>query len=397
MLTHSITQHPHYVHVSVQGRIDGMTVPQLDDLFASLITAGSRNICVNLAQVHYISSVGLRVFLKTQKQLTRAAGTLVIQKPSAEVHQVFTLSGFDKLFTFISDECDDAFGAEPVTAQSASRLWQEIEIREQNYPAQAGRLEVFGSTQPLQRASYTRQDVIDVPPEKCSWGCGLAALGAEFSEYSTYFGEAMMLHNACVVYPAVAHGAVDMMLGGTAPYHLLNGFCFDGAPQRIALLEHSAGFVSLQQLVEYVQDVSTTDLSGVILMGESKGLWGMNLRKVPLRRNHPDQTPIMDADLFSQWMNFPIEPGDFDQLIIGCGVVRKAGTTVAEELLPSDAEYHLHAGVFRDAILNKTAARFMDEIRSIVMESECTKVQHLLAKTCFSSVMVAIVPLQLGV
>jgi anti-anti-sigma factor len=397
MLTHNITQHPHYVHVSVQGRIDGMTVPQLDDLFASLITAGSRNICVNLAQVHYISSVGLRVFLKTQKQLSRAAGKLVIQQPSEEVHQVFALSGFDKLFTFISDECDDAFGAEPVTAQSASRLWQEIEIREQNYPAQAGRLEVFGSTQPLQRASYSRDDVIDVPPEKCVWGCGLAALGAEFSEYSAYFGEAMMLHNACVVYPAVAHGAVDMMLGGTAPYHLLNGFCFDGAPQRIALLEHSVGFVTLQQVVQYVQDVSTTDLSGVILMGESKGLWGMNLRKVPLRRNHPDQTPIMDADLFSQWMNFPIEPDDFDQLIIGCGVVKKPGAAVPGELVPQDAEYHLHAGVFRDAILNKTAARFMDEIRSIVMESECTKVQHLLAKTCFSSVMVAIVPLQLGV
>lgn len=397
MLTHSITQHPQYVHVSVQGRIDGMTVPQLDQLFVSLITAGSRNICVNLAEVHYISSVGLRVFLKTQKQLTRAAGKLVIQKPSAEVHQVFTLSGFDKLFTFISDECDDAFGAEPVTAQSASRLWHEIEIREQNYTAQAGRLEVFGSTQPLQRASYTRQDVIDVPPEKCTWGCGLAALGADFSEYSSYFGEAMMLQHACVVYPAVAHGAVDMMLGGTAPYHLLNGFCFDGTPQCIALLEHTSGFVTLQQVVEYVQDAATSELSGVILMGESKGLWGMNLRKVPLRRNHPDQTPIMDADHFSQWMNFPIEPGDFDQLIIGCGVVRKAGTTVAEELLPSDADYHLHGGVFSDAILNKTTNSFLDEIRSIVRESECTKVQHLLGKTCFSSVMVALVPLQVGV
>ena len=397
MLTHTIVKHDVYVHVSLQGRIDGMTTPELDQLFIDLITEGTRRICVNLQAIQYISSVGLRVFLKTQKQLTRAAGKLLIQHPSEEVLQVFTLSGFDKLFEFIQGDCDAFFGENPSSTVSQKRVWNQIDIEEEQYDNVYGKLITYGSTAPLHTSAYTEADVNDVLPQQINFGCGLAALGKEFSSYAPYFGEALVIEHACLVYPALEHAAVDMMLGGTAAYHFLNGFGFSGKFNQVALLEPQVGFITINQLIAYVQETARSEWNGVVLMGECKGLWGMNLRKVPLQENNPQGSDIMAQDSFASWMNFSIEPSDFDTLLIGCGVVKKTDAAIPENLadiLPRGGNAHIHGAVFNDVIMNKTLSSFSEEMRDIMREKECTKVQHLLSKTCFSSIMIGIIPLQ---
>jgi len=396
MLTQNIVKHANYVSISLQGRIDGITSPELDDLFREQINLGERYLCVNLENIHYISSVGLRVFLKILKQLKRAAGKLVIQNSSQEVNQVFTLSGFDKLFEFIEGDCDSYFSNEEKTAKTQKRIWNDIKIEEKRIDVKLGKLNIYGSTAPLRNASYEKSDVKEVSPPEIEYGCGLAALGSDFAGYASYFGEALVIDHACLVYPAQAHSAIDMMLGGTQAYNFLNGFGFNGDFEVIALLEPQEGFISINQIIPYLQEVATSDWFGVVIMGETKGLRGMNLRKVPLRQNNPQGVDILGQDTFADWMNFALEPGDFDDLVIACGLVKKPKTPITgnlTQIIQTGNEAHIHAVVFKDAILNKTISSFKSEMNTILKEAEGIKVQHLLPETCFASVLLGIIPL----
>ena len=86
--------------VSLSGRLDTNTSPELDlALKDELINIYSLKL--NLKDLDYISSAGLRVILVLHKTLTKKGGSLVILKPKDEVLDVFDMTGFS---TFLQIE-----------------------------------------------------------------------------------------------------------------------------------------------------------------------------------------------------------------------------------------------------------------------------------------------------
>lgn len=78
------------------GRIDTITSQSLEkeindemDNFDSLI--------LDLADLEYISSAGLRVLISTQKKLKSDDIPMVIKNVNDNVHEIFRMSGFDKI------------------------------------------------------------------------------------------------------------------------------------------------------------------------------------------------------------------------------------------------------------------------------------------------------------
>lgn len=86
--------------VTLIGRIDTTTADRLDRALARLLDSGASRVVVDFADVIYISSAGLRLFLLAAKRLRSAAGTFVLCGLRPSVHQVFDLAGFLPLFTF---------------------------------------------------------------------------------------------------------------------------------------------------------------------------------------------------------------------------------------------------------------------------------------------------------
>ena len=84
--------------LAVHGDIDTLTAPQLE---AEVKTDGISNLVIDLSNVTYVSSAGLRVFLVTHKKLMQAGGTLTIAHPQEAVRHVFTLTGFAKILTIV--------------------------------------------------------------------------------------------------------------------------------------------------------------------------------------------------------------------------------------------------------------------------------------------------------
>ena len=93
--------------VLVSGRIDALTAPDLD---ARLIAAGRDHpsaMIVDLADVTYISSSGLRVLLLAHRRQQEAGGRLVLCNTPPRVMRVLHLTGFDLILAFCSDPSPD--------------------------------------------------------------------------------------------------------------------------------------------------------------------------------------------------------------------------------------------------------------------------------------------------
>jgi len=92
--------------VTVVGRIDSATAPELEDTLLGLIQSGEKNIVVNLRDVDFISSAGLKALLSALMKVRKArpSGNVVISEITADLKESFDLVGFDRLFSFYDDD-----------------------------------------------------------------------------------------------------------------------------------------------------------------------------------------------------------------------------------------------------------------------------------------------------
>ena len=87
--------------VALIGRLDAVTALELDkDLSASL--DGITDLTVDLAEIEYVSSAGLRILLKLQKRMDRQ-GAMRLRNLRENVREVFDMTGFSEFLTIDED------------------------------------------------------------------------------------------------------------------------------------------------------------------------------------------------------------------------------------------------------------------------------------------------------
>ena len=90
--------------MSVNGRIDAVTAPVLEQAINNEIGRGNKQILLDFSNVSYISSGGLRVLLATAKKLKNPGDKFGICSLQPEVLKVFTLAGFTSIFSLYRSE-----------------------------------------------------------------------------------------------------------------------------------------------------------------------------------------------------------------------------------------------------------------------------------------------------
>jgi anti-anti-sigma factor len=110
------------VTLSLSGRLDGTTAKTFQDAILGRIESGSHRLIIELSQLQYISSAGLRVFAIAGKRLNSVNGKLVLcglkktipyqtlNRIPDPVREVFETSGFSTIFPSYGSQ-DDAIEA----------------------------------------------------------------------------------------------------------------------------------------------------------------------------------------------------------------------------------------------------------------------------------------------
>ncbi|MDJ0809374.1 MAG: STAS domain-containing protein [Desulfobacterales bacterium] len=77
--------------VAPSGQINGQTYDVLEDELDQLLAQNPNLIALDLAEVDYLSSAGIRVILKTQKALKARDGKLVFMHLQPQIRKVFEI------------------------------------------------------------------------------------------------------------------------------------------------------------------------------------------------------------------------------------------------------------------------------------------------------------------
>ena len=91
----------------IAGSLDSKTAPLFEGKVAEALAKGARQMILDFKNLAYISSAGLRVILKTTKDIKRREGKIVLCSMADYVKEVFEISGFDS-FLPITGSCEDA-------------------------------------------------------------------------------------------------------------------------------------------------------------------------------------------------------------------------------------------------------------------------------------------------
>ena len=91
---------------SVMDRIDGTNAQEFQQSLLASIDSSVTGMVLDLSELSYISSAGLRVILLVAKALTRHNARLVACSLSDPIREVFEISGFDKIITTLPSRAD---------------------------------------------------------------------------------------------------------------------------------------------------------------------------------------------------------------------------------------------------------------------------------------------------
>lgn len=388
----------HYV-LHLTGRVDGISAPDLEAEFNRLMMEGVRTIVVQCSHLSYISSAGLRIFLSAQKDLKKIGGECILAAVPLQVWDVFRVSGFAVIFRVVQSEDEITIGKRtPQQVDELTATHNGVSILYHKYPQSGGTLNVIGSPRKLESSGYGAYDIISIPAASILYGTGVAALGDSFDDVKYNLGETVILNGSFFSYPAVKRSAVDYLLASqqnpTQTYKFLHGFGFTGSFAAIAEFSREESFLDLSEIFSAAGSLVQSNIYAVVFLGESAGLYGMNLKKVPITEHAPAEGTIFDTHNFSEWIDYPIDAAYTYHSVAGAGIGvkdRAALTAPVAEIFSQDASFHAHAVIFDKAPLKRSLTDFTNELQRALSDFEAAKVQHLLGRSKFKSVIVGII------
>lgn len=85
--------------IGPEGRLDATNSNEMMDKLMAAFDAGDHHIVVDLGQLEYISSAGLRSLLVGAKRASAEGGKIVISRPEDYIKEVFDAAGFSAIFS----------------------------------------------------------------------------------------------------------------------------------------------------------------------------------------------------------------------------------------------------------------------------------------------------------
>ncbi len=98
--------------VAVRGRLDQSQTPELNAMLIELINAGQYRLIVDLSDVSYINSGGLRCLVSAWRKARARDGNVILFGLNDRLCEIFTMIGFDKVFEIFSTR-EEALSAMP--------------------------------------------------------------------------------------------------------------------------------------------------------------------------------------------------------------------------------------------------------------------------------------------
>jgi anti-anti-sigma factor len=101
-----VTYAVNIARVKLRGRLDTPGVDRVEAKFTSAVVPEGRNTVVDLSEVSFIASMGLRMFIGLAKALKRNNAKMVLFAPQSQVNEVFNTVVLREIVPIVVDEAE---------------------------------------------------------------------------------------------------------------------------------------------------------------------------------------------------------------------------------------------------------------------------------------------------
>jgi anti-anti-sigma factor len=377
--------------IKLKGRMDATWSDHVARALAECVQSGHHAIGLDMADVDYLSSAGIRILVLYARKLSTIQGRLNVVNASDNVRKVLELSGLDKLL-FVQA----GLSTPPVKASEGSAE-TVVALAESGATATVFDLEVEAtlrvqwlgdSASWLEgRGQLDACDPIELPADVI--GLGLGAIGAGETAKIQAVGDFLAAAGAAVCQAADGSNKPDYLLsqGALTPvvkvgYGILGrgGFRkllrFDKGPQQTSL--------PLSTVVGACLNALGAEAAGLALVAETASLVGVSLQKAPGFQAAGNQA----QDIFAfpeirDWLSFTTEGAFMNStcLIVGFAARKRVGASLRllKPLVRSgDLHGHFHAAAFPYRPLRKGKVSLAHTIEALFEGEQVLGLLHLL-------------------
>src|SRR5262249_10518487 len=96
--------------IKLKGRLDTHGVDRVETKFTAFVVPGRHNAIVDLSEMNFVTSMGLRMFIGVAKALKRHGAKMVLFAPQLQVNEVFTSASLAQVVPIVGTEAE-ALGA----------------------------------------------------------------------------------------------------------------------------------------------------------------------------------------------------------------------------------------------------------------------------------------------
>jgi anti-anti-sigma factor len=381
------------VELRLKGRLDGQWAGTLDAELLELVRSGERHIRLNLADVVFLSSAGIRVLLQQWKALKAIGGELGVVEPSPAVRETFELSGLSGLVL--------STGARATVAPTVPLMRRLGQLSLRLFPPTGDKTltcRLLGNPERLSRLYFGVADVQSVALPRDTLAIGLGALGRDFADAQPRFGEFLAMGGAVMHLPADGANVPDYMLARkefVPTVQTLYSLVCQGEFSHFAQFEPATGDVpaadgktaltgvALSHLVQAAFEVVQADTLALVVLAETTGLTGASLKRSPARAEAGSARDLFEHPEVRHWLAFTPERAYARSLALIAGVAtRTEDAHLAPFVRPlaanSPLRGHFHAAAFPYRAQSKGLLSLEESVAGLFESGSVLGLLHLL-------------------
>jgi len=383
------TARAEHFELKLKGRMDATWSGHVAGALAECVRSGQHAIVVDMAEVDYISSAGIRILVLYSRQLGAIQGRFGVVNASGAVRKVLELAGLDALLLMPA-------GPAAVAAPAGEGLAGRVALSEPGATAELFELDPEASLRvhwPGDPAAWLEGRG---KPEACTsvefpanvLGLGLGALGSGEASTTQPFGEFLAAAGAAVCQPADGANRPDYLVlqGALTPtmrvaYGMLGrgGFRrllrFDKGPQQLSL--------PLSTVVRAALEAIGGEAAGLVMVAETASLIGASLQKTPGPRPAPGAQDLFSFPGIRDWLSFTAEAAFANSTCLLAGFAalgsRAPGLRLLKPMVRSGELYgHFHAAAFPYHPLRKGKVDLAQTVQPLFQSEHVLGLLHLL-------------------
>lgn len=402
------------LQISVKGRLDTFGALELDDTFNSVIKKNDTHIIIDMKDVHYLSSAGIRVLLQVNKKLKKRGGDLHLCRVNQYPSEVLEMTGLDSVF-LIHSEKEKAISHITEKIDKTEINWKDalsytknnIEITVYKSSPKAAFLKAVGDISKVLFAKLEKKDIYSRKFSETEYSIGLGALGDDVTEYMQILGEMITIGGTMVWLPTDYHDTPDFLTPykdtGNVTIHTGFNAALEGDFNDIMIAKAKNGesftISALYAAVFNIAHQTQPNFSGVISIAMQADLdefYSSGVKIAPIKKFAPENHEmITHEDNFKEWIDINSNPKYHGETMVSFGVGMDLSgniSTLEKEALhtlfylnpantgDNELILHNHAVIFKHIPIKKTCD-LDNTIKNIINNGKFIDMRHLLDNT----------------